>query len=448
MLFLALPLAVAVSSCKRGDDLYINPNAPSQVTPALLLTGLEVSTMNSYEGLLVKNASIYMQQNVGVNEQSLQTNRYIVNEQDFDNSWSQLYQTLYSWKDMNEKFGAANPWYAGMADVLAVMNWGLLTDLWGDVPYSEALQGAANYQAKFDTQEQVLNNMIGILDAAIVKLQTAEDANTAIPGTDDVLYGGNTDSWIRLAYTLKGRYLNRFSNKGSYNPALIMTSLNNGIQSSDEDLISAHGESSTEFNQWFDFQNNRPGYILASKTLMDSMSLRSSDIRYAYYYDTTSGTGSSPVDVVDAGAWAWGSYLAGAPSTGIRLVSFTEAKFIEAEVLVRMGNSSAAADALNAAIVQSCLTVTGGAYDGADLAVYTGANIDVSRVIYEKWLALFGSLEPYNDYRRTGFPAIAPNPDGLLNVIPKRNLTPLAERTNNPNAPTPALTDAVWYAMP
>jgi len=173
--------------------------------------------------------------------------------------------------------------------------------------------------------------------------------------------------------------------------------------------------------------------------------LRPTDVRYSYYFDTTGGILGSPVDAVDANANGWGEYLTASPATGIRLISFVESKFIEAEVKARM-NAADADVALNDAIMASCTDVTNGVFDGSSIATYSGA-IEVSRVIYEKWLALFGSGEPYNDYRRTGFPDLTPNPDGLLNVIPKRNLTPQAERINNPNAPIPALTDPVWFAQ-
>ncbi|MNL78182.1 hypothetical protein D3C87_2045120 [compost metagenome] len=67
--------------------------------------------------------------------------------------------------------------------------------------------------------------------------------------------------------------------------------------------------------------------------------------------------------------------------------------------------------------------------------------------MYEKWIAMFGSLEPYNDYRKTGLPNLTVNPNGQLSVIPKRYPTPQAERVGNPNAPVPSLSTPVWWAQ-
>src|SRR5690606_12067836 len=187
------------------------------------------------------------------------------------------------------------------------------------------------------------------LDDAISKLNQPEDANVLVPADDDLAFGGDVNAWVKVAWTLKARYLNRLSNKPAYDGAAILNCLANGIQSSSEDFVSVHGTASNEYNNWYDFQNNRPGYILASKPYLDSIMLRPTDVRYSYYFDTTGGILGSPVDAVDANANGWGEYLTASPATGIRLISFVESKFIEAEVKARM-NAADADVALNDAI--------------------------------------------------------------------------------------------------
>jgi hypothetical protein len=145
-LFAFTALSFVNTGCKRGDDFTISPNSPSKVTPGLLLTAIQVSTFNSYEGNLTKNASILVQQNTGVEGQALPINNYTLAENEFDNQWSQLYQALYSCKDLQSQFGNSNPYFSGITNVLEAFNWGMLTDLWGDIPFSEAIQGAQNYR--------------------------------------------------------------------------------------------------------------------------------------------------------------------------------------------------------------------------------------------------------------------------------------------------------------
>lgn len=463
--FLTLGFMASLSSCKRGDALYISPNQPVEVTPGLLLTAIEVSTFNSYEGNMVKNASILVQQNAGVDGQPLPINNYILAENEFDNQWGQLYQVLYNCKDLQTRYGVANPYYSGIADVMAALNWGLLTDMWGDIPFSDALQGQVNYTAKYDTQEQVIKGILTMLDDGIAKMQQPATANELLPGGDDLVFGGDVASWTKVAYSLKARYQNRLSNTSDYSASDVLASLSKGISSSSEDFVSAHGSAAIEANQWNDFQNNRANYILAALPFVDSFNLRPTDLRVYSYFDTTNlnAVVGTPINAPVSGGSPWGDYLAGViirtvinsdgtktvfrdPSQGIRILSFTEMKFIEAEVKIRQGDATAA-DVLNSAIEESCFVITKGVYNGTDIATYTSANTDLSRVIYEKWLALFGSAEPYNDYRKTGFPNLTVNSNGRISVIPKRYPTPQSERVSNPNAPTPALTDKVWFAQ-
>ena len=65
----------------------------------------------------------------------------------------------------------------GMAQVLKVMNYGILTDVFGDIPYSEALQGLANLQPKLDAQKDIYADLLATLDKAIANLETAKADN-------------------------------------------------------------------------------------------------------------------------------------------------------------------------------------------------------------------------------------------------------------------------------
>lgn len=449
LITIASALAIGVfSGCKRGDSFYTSPNNPAEVTPSLLLTAIEVSTFNSYEGFLVKGPSVLMQQNAGIDGQMAPINNYLMAENEFDNQWAQSYQALFSVRDLQTRFGSKNPYYSGIADILAVMNWGQLTDLWGDIPFSEALQGKDNYKAKYDSQEDVIKGMMALLDGAITKLGMSEEANELLPGNDDVAFGGDTEQWIRVAYALKARYMNRASNKGIFTDADILAALEKGITEPAHDFVTRHGTRPNEANQWYDFQNNRPFYAVAGLPFVDSIKLRATDVRLQQFFTLVNGeVVGSPIDEPNPEASEWGAYLAGSGATGVHIISFMEAKFIEAEVKIRQGNAPDAATALNTAIQESCKLVTNGVYDGADIATYTGTDVNLSRVMYEKWIAMFGTAEPYNDYRRTGFPALTPNPSGRLPVIPKRFPTPQNERVSNPNAPVPALTTPVWFAQ-
>jgi hypothetical protein len=434
--------------CKKDDKYYVNPNDPTSATVQTLLTSLEVSTINSYEGDLARTAGMLIQHGVGADGQATQINGYTLSENQFDNQWSQLYQAINTgYQLLDISGGDANPRYRAVTKIILAMNWGLLTDLWGDIPFSEAV--ADIKFPKYDSQESVYTGIQTLLSEAIADLESTDDQNNITPGSDDLIFGGDAELWTKTAWTLKARYMIRLSKKADYNPADILTALSKGIANEDEDCMSPHGDGDNDHNQWYDYLNQR-AYVVASKPLVDSLALRPDDKRLSFYFgeDSNGDITGSPVDVPDPDVSYWGDYLAKGTNTYTPLVTYFEALFIKAEVLAREEDAGAA-DALNDAIQASCHKVTGGTYDGASIATYTPANTDISRVMYEKWLAMFGQVEPYTDYRRTGYPELTPNPKGFTDghVIPMRLPTPLTERTGNTNAPVPKITDAVWFAQ-
>jgi hypothetical protein len=187
---------VFMGSCKKTDDYFISPNEPSELTMPVLLSSTEVGTMNTYEGEVARTASILVQQNVGAQFQSQDPQFYNLIEDQFNNQWKQLYQTLENARQLEALAGTANPHYRGLSRVLSAMNWGLLTDMWGDIPYTEALKIKEGIiSPKFDQQQVVLAGIINMLDMAIADFAQPLSANVKVPGGDDIIFGGDMDMW-------------------------------------------------------------------------------------------------------------------------------------------------------------------------------------------------------------------------------------------------------------
>jgi hypothetical protein len=437
-------------SCRHDQALFVNPNSPTNATAQTLLTAVEVFTFNNYESDIDRDGEILVQHVVGANGQAQQPQAYQLPEDNFTNVWGSLYQTLETAKLLKQNFGAKDPYYQGIADILMAMNWGLTTDCWGDIPFTEALQAEQNTFPHYDLQQTVYAGINSLLDSGITLLSDTA-AKGLIPGADDVVFNGKLDNWIKTAYTLKARYLLRYSNKSNFNPTAILADLDKGINDPSQDCMATHGANSQEANQFYAFNQARTGYIVASNTLVDSMSLRANDQRLFYYFDSTGfgGVVGSPIDSTIQTASPIGIYLAAASNTPVPLVTYFEALFIKAEIEARNNDLGNAATDLNNAIKQNASKVTGGVYSGANIATYTASTASLNRVLYEKWIAMFGQPEAYVDYRRTKVPALTPNSLGATApIIPQRYPTPTNERTSNPNAPAPAITLPVWFAAP
>lgn len=451
---LIIAVFVLSNACKKGDDLFIDPSHPGAVTPQTMLTSLQVNTFMNVEGDLARVASILDQQMAGSGAQYTDLQNYRMTESDYNNHWAGLYgNTMENAKIMMDSYSEKNPYFGGIARILMAMNLGVATDLWGDVPYSEAFMGpTGNFVAKYDPQQQVLDSIQSLLDQAISELSMPEDANANLPGTDDLMYNGDPAQWIKAAWTLKARYANRLSLKdaaGSANNTI--TYLAKGIATASSNLEAVHSESGNEQNQWGAYQNQRSGNMVANKVFVDALKANN-DPRLGYYFSKDGDgeyTGADITqEVVNPDASIIGSYFDVAAN--YPLVTSYEARFLEAEAKQRLGQDASAA--LNTAIKESVQYVTKGANDGSALAIYTQATATKTAILTEKWKAMFGQIEAYNDVRRTNLPALKPRPQSagaILPYIPVRLTTPSNERLGNPdNAKVIELNVPVWWATP
>ncbi|MGV8879361.1 MAG: SusD/RagB family nutrient-binding outer membrane lipoprotein [Sphingobacteriaceae bacterium] len=439
---------VLMSSCKKGNDLYDNPDAPAKISPGLALTSVQVNTFMNSEGDFARVSSVFTQQMAGAIDYSTLQN-YQLTAGDYNNHWNGLYSgTMFNAKLMIDTYSENNPYYAGMAKVLMALNLSIAADFFGDVPYAEAFKGDEKlFTSKYDKQEDVYLAIQTLLDNAIVDFQKPESANEVVPADDDVIFNGNIGKWITASWTLKARFANRLSLKDPQGSATkVLEYLGKGIKTSDDNMENVHNDVSP--NQWGDFQSLRLGSLLANKKFIDVL-LSNQDPRMSYYFlpDTTGNYVGADINAeqVNSDASVVGSYFDSKRNYG--LVTFHEAKFLEAEAKFRLGQD--ASNALNDGIKASVDYVTRGTNDGTSIATYTAGTADLTSIMTEKWKAMFGHIEAYNDFRRTGLPVLTPRPQSagaILNYIPKRLPTPTTESDSNPNAVFVPLDKPVWWA--
>jgi len=456
-------LVAALSGCRRGDDLFVNPNQPASGTPASMLTGVEANTTMNYEAGMARIASIFMQYQSGVVAQSTAYDEYIMTSSDMDNYWVGLYVgAMKNCKIMADKYEGKYPYYGGIAKVNMAINLGIATELWGDVPYSQAFNLEGNVTApQMDKQAAIFASIQTLLDQAIVDFATTPAQNQTVPGGDDLLYAGNMTAWAKAAWVLKARYHNLLSNvdgtaggTASANNVIADLASGNGFASNADNCYTAHNTGSDP-NQWAAFQDGR-GYNVACQVLIDSLNIPRNpgvDPRTNWYFDTT-GTGNgtpvgNPLGQQNSGSLL-GPYLydvatAAAGGNGEELptplITYAEAEFLLAEAYARVGNNANALVELNKAIAASIADVTKGTG-----TTYVVATASQHTVVTEKWKAMFAQpLESYSDYRRTGWPMLAVRPGGVLSFIPKRFPVDLQEMGANPNAVFIPLSTPVWF---
>lgn len=454
---------LTLDSCQHEIDTFNdNPNSPTELsTPTTLLTGAEIGTISNATGNLPRTLSLFTQHTNGNQFQSLDYTNYFLTETDVETDWANIYQAGVNLNQIIVQFGAQNPYYDGMARVLMAINIGNATDVWGDVPFSQAFQGVNNLNPKYDTQQQVISQIQSYLDTAITDFAKPASANKYIPSSNDIFYGGDLGKWTKLAYGLKARYALRLSKKDASAAQKALQYAQLSLSSNADNLVATFDGGNNQ-NLWYGFNNQRAGYMSMGKYFIDLLK-SNSDPRLRYFAFNTNGqdnpsgvySGSAPEDA-DLGASPIGKFAVGIntgpgtpsdgnPSQQMIIFSYSEIKFIEAEAQFRLGNTSDAQSALKAAISASLIDVTGA--DNSTFATAASSSVSLQNIMTQKYIALFTTLEPYNDWRRTGFPVLTPNQASQSKKIPVRLMTPKSERTLNANATVvSSMYTPVWWA--
>ncbi|WP_183575091.1 SusD/RagB family nutrient-binding outer membrane lipoprotein [Mucilaginibacter sp. X5P1] len=447
-------ILLASTGCKKYIDVNHDPNDPTDVQEAAILAPVEVVLSTEIYG---GNSAFIVQnfmQTAAINQPPPQIGTYLEINSDLDGDWSAYYASaLINLKIMNSKAeadGKTN--YAAVAKILTALTLGNATDLWGDIPYSQAFKGTSNLTPVFDKQEVIYKDIQSLLDSAIVNINAA---STIVPGSDDYFYSGDMTKWKKLAYTLKARYYMHLTKAPGYTAAtqaqLALTALANGLASNDDDLQFAYPGAAGQENPWFDNFNPVSTAILASH-FVDTLVSRT-DPRLSKMVAPASSTGLYTGFQIGGNTGDLLSYsLPTAYYMGIGatnyIVSYSESLFLQAEATSIVSGYAAAQPIYQNAIRahMSKLSVA-----DADITTYLGkrgaltAANAVQRIIEEKYVANFLNLEIFNDWRRTGYPTLVKVPNALSD-IPRRLLYPEVEIISNPQPQeTAKLTDRVWW---
>lgn len=142
----------------------------------------------------------------------------LIQTQNADGFWQELYTIGSNLVIVRDKAIEVNSKaFTGIAQVLLVHNFQRLVDMFGDIPYTEAIKGIDPYQPVYDKAQDVYASLLSDLDEAIANLTAAKSAEQRLISTTyelakfDVMAKGDMDKWIRFAYSLKLRMLMRVS---------------------------------------------------------------------------------------------------------------------------------------------------------------------------------------------------------------------------------------------
>jgi len=455
-LILAVLSSMSLTACKKlfdQPDINNNPNAVTNIDLPTLFSGTLLGVSLLHEDTDVRIASMWSGQLNGLNRAHLGYAQYIVSSQNF--SWNTIYSVAGQSRLMQLKADSVgNKWGKGIGQILEVLTIEKATDLYGDVPYSQAFDGNKFPKPVFDSQKAVYQALLLVLDDAITNLSAS--SGSAFP-TKDFLYKGDVGKWKAAANTLKAR-LNL--HLGNY--AVAAESAKLGITAAGDALV-PHGSSiGVDVNQNYDFfAVSRTGdtgfdgaYLpVLLRSRINSANTKTDETALFNYFFKTGITATNSLDpnTVD------GAFVSSASHP---IITYFENQLILAEAQARLGLLEESVAALNTvrarlnsgAFNGRTFAATGRKYEAYVLADFNRTGIANPRgsdnaqialiyeIISQRYIALLMQYEVFNDYRRLSLAApVVELPIPLNNGTkkPKRFIYPQTEINTNPNVPKP-----------
>src|SRR5690606_6433001 len=173
---------LTTTACSEFLDINETPNDPVNVTPSVLLpTGL-AGTAFANNNELNRFGSTIVSVTAGASNSPQDYDVYTIDGADFTNEWRfDLYGgSLITYESLIKAADDVNSTsYRGIAKIMKAYTFALATDVWGDVPYSEALRGAEISQPKLDSQRDIYLGGSGVQSLFDLVREGLADLNTA-----------------------------------------------------------------------------------------------------------------------------------------------------------------------------------------------------------------------------------------------------------------------------
>jgi hypothetical protein len=359
----------------------------------------------------------------------------------------------------------------GPPQIMRSLVFGYLTDVWGDVPYSDALQGddeAVIIQPAYDAQQAIYDGLFADLSEAVTAIAGAPSSAVTLGGADPI-YGGNSLRWQRFGNSLRARHALRLAN---VDPAKAQAQLTaaigapGGLMASNADNAQMDWPGGGVYdNPWSVNNQTRDDHRLSNR-LMDQM-LPYNDPRVAVYAQPTLASETDPLapeyagmpnglTATEAATYSLTTSRPGAvfysndsfcsscstlPGANFPSFIFTyaEVSFILAEAAERgwiAGSAAAYYDqGIRASMEQWGVTDAAAitAYLARPEIVYVPGTEGRRRIALQKWIALYtDGLQAWSEWRRTCVPAtVVPGPDAVINTVPRRYQYSIREQAVN-----------------
>ena len=383
-------LVFAFTSCEDfvGGDINADPNNPTSVPVSAQLPAFQIAVADVYGGAFSRFNSMLCQQVEGVARQWSSFNQYTgLTPNRFDAAWTNVYENVLNEIHIARTTATTdgNNHYNGILNVTEAFILLASADVWDDMPYSQALLGIDNTSPAYDSQADIYSAAMGLLDSGISLLNGP--AGPVSPGGDDVIYGGDVATWVKAANAIKARAL---LNQDNYTGA--MTAAMASFESAADNMAYQYPDANAA-GQWYRFNRDRTGDLEFHPQFASMLTGLNDTLRLNLY---------SPTFVTTH------PYLV--PNFLQEMVTYREMQFVIAECALRAGDNATAHAAylngINASFARAGLDATD--YVAQSMVDPGMGGLTLEHVYTQKYIGLYLQPQVYNDFRRTGFPDLAP----------------------------------------
>jgi hypothetical protein len=453
----ALMNVMVLGACTKDfEELNTNPNLIEKVTPGSLVTPT-VFGMADYFTVRSNDFTWELMQ-VGLANPSvaLGIHRYDISESAGNGTWNTAYRYLRNIREMETAAVSYNqPVYQAVATTLKAYITGILTDSFGDVPFSEALQAEnAITKPKFDTQEEIYTRLIQELEAA-----NTIYAGEGVMAGNDLLYNNNKANWRKFNNSLLMRMLLRVSNKPAFNSyarlkAIIANPTTYPVFNSNAEAALVRVTGLAPYDYAWGRRQDYVNFTAMGSFFVDMLNGLEDPRRALFMTKASQLVNNVPLDLgykgIPHGHSGDASQFNYSPSTpngdlmypnavGTEILEvimgYAEVEFIKAEVALQTGDAAAAKTAyekgVTAAVTQWKNGVMPATYFQNPKAAFNGT---LEQIMNQKYLGLFfNDYQQWFEYKRTGFPKLPKTPYMLHDgIMPSRFMYHTDVRQTNP----------------
>jgi len=447
-----LPLVLVTACVDSLDDWNIDQKRASVVPARTLFTNSLKSVTDILTTPNVNSNNYRMFVQYWATTTYLDEPRYNMTQRLYsENLWNAIYRDALS--DLKESkrlveadaslVPAVKNNQLALIGIMEVFAWNVLINTFGDVPYSEALD-PANSLPKYDDAQDIFNDLLTRLDAALALLTPGEPSF----GAADLIYSGSAAKWQMFGNSLKLKMGMLIADVDAAKAETIVEAAAPNVIASSADnarfpYISAppnNNPLSANLNPLF---SSREDFVIAS-TIVDAMNDLDDPRRPFYFTETEPGVYEGG-DYGFSNTYADFSHVSAKiiePTFEALLIDYSEVEFLLAEAVERGFDVGGTAEEHYNNAIEASILYWGGTEDEADdylaqpeVAYATAAGDYKEKIGTQKWIALYNrGWDAWVEWRRLDAPTLLPPsgpsiPNELF--IPVRMIFPVREQTVN-----------------